>query len=76
MVLKEFLDKVMNINETIEQYKAKVYFKSEYYEVCFKRLYIVDIKVKENMINIHLNDGRIIKLAIVENLTYWVRYDY
>ncbi len=72
MSLKTFVDDLNNITEYMERFRIKLYFKSSYYEVVLKLLYVDNILVNARVINILLDDGRVIKLRITDDLKYWI----
>lgn len=75
MEIDDFINKVLQINNAREQFQTEVYITSKYYEVVIKRLYITDIKRVNNQIIITINNKRIQKLMIMDDMTYGLRTD-
>jgi len=75
MEIDDFINKVLQINNAREQFQTDVYITSKYYEVVIKRLYITDIKRVNNQIIITINNKRIQKLMIMDDMTYGLRTD-
>lgn len=71
MTLESFINELKNIDECRLQYLTKVYFMSSNFKIILRLLYIDDIKIDEDYLNIELNDGRVFYLKISEDLEYW-----
>lgn len=68
MMIDKFIDDVLNISNTREQFLTEVCLKSKYYNIVLKRLYITNMKHEEDKVVITLNDGRVQWLYISEDL--------
>lgn len=67
-MIDKFIDDVLNISNTREQFLTEVCLKSKYYNIVLKRLYITNMKHEEDKVVITLNDGRVQWLYISEDL--------
>lgn len=74
MKLETFIKELGEIDECREQFMTKVYFKSEYYEIVVRRLYIDEVYLDNDFINLLFNDGRRFKLKVSDDLKYWTKY--
>ena len=67
-MIDKFIGEVLNINNTREQFLTEVYLSTKYYEIVLKRLYIVDMTHNGDYLIIKLNDNRVQKLYIADDL--------
>ena len=67
-MIDKFINDVLNINDIREQFLTEVCLKSSYYNITFKRLYIVNMEHEGDNIIITLNDGRVQCLILAEDL--------
>lgn len=71
MNLESFINELNSIDECRIRYLTKVYLVSDTYKIILKLLYVEDIKIIEDYLNIKLTDGRILNLKIDDNLRFW-----
>lgn len=69
-MISEFINEILNITDYREQFFTEVCFKTSYYSITFKRLYIVDIILSDDVLLIKLNDGRTQELRITHDIEY------
>ena len=67
-MIDKFIGEVLNISIPREQFLTEVYLSTKYYEIVLKRLYITNMTHKENYLIIELNDGRVQKLYITDDI--------
>lgn len=67
-MIDKFIGDVLNISIPREQFLTEVYLSTEYYEIVLKRLYITDMTHEGNYLIIQLNDGRVQKLYITDDI--------
>ena len=70
MTIGEFINDVLDITNTREQYLTEVCVSSKYYNIVLKRLYITDVLEKDNYLIIKLNDGRVQKLYVSDDFQW------
>lgn len=70
MSIGEFINDVLNITNTREQFLTEVILLSKYYKIVLKRLYISNVYVEGEYLIIHSTDGRIHKVYISDDFQW------
>lgn len=71
MTLETFINELNSINECRLRFLTKVYFMSSNFKIIIRLLYVDEISVDEEYINLQLNDGRLLYLKITDDLRFW-----
>lgn len=71
MTLETFINELNSISECRLRFLTKVYFMSSNFKIIIRLLYVDEISVDEEYINLQLNDGRLLYLKITDDLRFW-----
>ena len=71
MTLETFINELNSISECRLRFLTKVYFMSSNFKIIIRLLYIDEISIDEEYINLQLNDGRLLYLKITDDLRFW-----